>query len=74
MPDDTSVRLSFSVSGEIAKALEQISRETDQSKTAIIRDAIALIKLAHEEKQQGRHLGFASDKRKLETVVVSGSF
>lgn len=74
MKEEASTRLNVVLSGEVAKALEEISEATDVTKTALIRDAIALLKLAHEQKKKGRHLGFATDEGKLDTVVVGTHF
>lgn len=64
------VRLSLQVSEEINRMLEQIARETSSSKTDVFRQALALMKVAHEGKKQGRHLGFVEDSRKLDTEIV----
>lgn len=71
--DTGGQRLSINLSKEIAAALDEIAAETDSTKTAVIRNAIALLKLAHDEKQKGRHLGFASSSEKLDTEIV-GNF
>lgn len=74
MKDETSTRLSVVLSSEIAQVLEEIATSSDTTKTTVIRDAIALLKLAHDQKKKGRHLGFAADESKLDTVVVGGHF
>jgi hypothetical protein len=66
-------RLNIVLSKDIAMALEEMAAATDSTKTAIIRQAIALMKLAHDEKKKGRHLGFASSSDKLDTEIV-GNF
>lgn len=73
-PEDTSVRLNVVLSGDVAQALQEISDATDVTKTALIRDAIALLKLAHDQKKKGRYLGFATDEGKLDTVVVGARY
>lgn len=74
MKDEGSTRLNLVLSKEIAAVLEDMAQAKGTTKTTLIRDAIALLKLAHEQKRQGRHLGFAADENKLDTVVVGGNF
>ena len=74
MKDETSTRLNVVLSSEIAQVLEEIAQSTDTTKTTVIRDAIALLKLAHDQKKKGRYLGFVADETKLDTMVVGGHF
>jgi hypothetical protein len=67
---DEAVRLNVAFSGELAKAIAEMAEATDSTKTAVIRRAIALMKLAHEEKAKGRHLGFAKNSEQLDTEIV----
>jgi hypothetical protein len=67
------VRLNIALSGDLARAIEDIANSTNSTKTTVIRQAIALMMLAHDEKRKGRHLGFAKDSRKLDTEIV-GAF
>ncbi|MEM0900031.1 MAG: hypothetical protein AAGI92_08800 [Pseudomonadota bacterium] len=66
-------RLNIAVGGDINAALETIAAENGTSKTAVVRQALALIQLAHEEKKKGRHLGFTDEAAKLDTEIV-GAF
>ena len=67
------VRTNVVLSQDIADVLDTIAKETGNTKTAVIRQAIALIKLAHEEKKKGRHLGFTDSSDKLDTEIY-GAF
>ncbi len=64
------VRLNLQVPNELNQVLEEISDSTGGSKTDVIRQAIALMKVAQDAKRQGRHLGLVSDSRKLETEII----
>lgn len=64
------VRLSLQVSEELNGMLEQIAAESQASKTDVFRQALALMKAAHEGKKQGRHLGLVKDPAKLDTEIV----
>ena len=71
---DEQTRLNVALSKELASVVAEIADATDSTKTAVIRQAIALMKLAHEEKKKGRHLGFAADSAQLDTEIVSTTF
>jgi predicted transcriptional regulator len=64
------VRLSLQVSQELNQTLEEIADSTGTNLTDVIRQALALMKVAHDAKRNGRHLGIVSDARKLDTEIV----
>ena len=64
------VRLSLQVTEELNRMLEQMADEGGTTKSDVLRQALALMKVARDGKRQNRHLGFASDPRKLETEIV----
>ena len=64
------VRLSLQVSQELNKALEDIADSTGSNRTDVIRQALALMKVAHAAKKDGKHLGLVADARKLDTEIV----
>ncbi len=64
------VRLNLQVSSELNSVLEEIADISNSSKTDVIRQALALMKVAHSAKLKGQHLGLFSDSRKLETEIV----
>ncbi len=64
------VRLSLQISGELNRMLEQIADEAQASKADVSRQALALMKVAHDGKKQGRHLGLAKDPSRLDTEIV----
>ena len=64
------VRLNLQVSAELNKALEEIAEGTGGSRSDVIRQALALMKVAHEAKRKGRHLGMVADPSKLDTEIV----
>ncbi len=64
------VRLNMVLSKDAAEALEEIAAASDATKSAVIRQAIVLLKLAHDEKKKGRHLGFTSSSDKLDTEII----
>ena len=66
------VRLNLDVSPEIAEFLDTLAQENATTKTDVMRRAIALLKVAHDEKKRHRSMGFVSEARDdvLETKVV----
>lgn len=66
------VRINLDVSPEIAEFLDTLAQENATTKTDVMRRAIALLKVAHEEKKRHRSMGFVSADRDeiLETKVV----
>ena len=64
------VRLSLQVSQELNQTLEEIADSTGTNRTDVIRQALALMKVAHTAKRDGRHLGIVFDAKKLDTEIV----
>lgn len=64
------VRLNLQVSSELNAVLEEIAGKAQSSKTDVIRQALALMKVAHTAKNNGKHLGIVSDAGKLDTEIV----
>ena len=66
------VRLNLDVSQEIADFLDTLAQENATTKTDVMRRAIALLKIAHDEKKRNRSMGFVSAARDdvLETKIV----
>lgn len=64
------VRLSLQVTEELNRLLEEMADESGTTKSDVLRQALALMKVAQDGKRQKRHLGFTSDPRKLETEIV----
>jgi len=73
MTENVSVRFNVVLSPELAEVIEEMADSSHTTKTAVIRQAIALMKLAHDEKKKGKHLGFASSTENLDTEIV-GAF
>ncbi len=69
-PGTEKVRLNLQVSQELNQALEDIAESTGSNRTDVIRQALALMKVAHAAKKDGRHIGIVSDPKKLDTEIV----
>ncbi|MFD2182637.1 hypothetical protein [Rhodoplanes azumiensis] len=69
MPQD-KVRLNLQVSSELNQMLETIAEDTGTQRSDVIRQALALMKVAHDAKRRGKHIGLVSDPDKLETEIV----
>jgi predicted transcriptional regulator len=64
------VRLNLQVSAELNGVLEEIADSSGTSKTDVIRQALALMKVAHNARKNGKHLGLVGDADKLDTEIV----
>jgi metal-responsive CopG/Arc/MetJ family transcriptional regulator len=65
-----TVRMNLQVSAELNELLEKIADETGSNRSEVIRQALALMKVAHEAKQKGKRIGLVTDPAKLETEIV----
>jgi predicted transcriptional regulator len=64
------VRLNLQVSRELSNVLDEIAESSGGNRTDVIRQALALMKVAHDAKKDGRHLGLVSERSKLDTEIV----
>jgi metal-responsive CopG/Arc/MetJ family transcriptional regulator len=64
------VRLNLQVSEQLNSDLEEMADSTGSNRTEVIRQALALMKIAHKARREGRHLGLVSDASKLDTELV----
>ena len=64
------VRMNLQVSAELNELLERIASDTGSNRSEVIRQALALMKVAHEAKKKGKHIGLVSDAAQLETEIV----
>jgi hypothetical protein len=64
------VRLNLQMSAETNDLLEKIADDAGSNKSEVIRQAIALMKFAHEAKQKGKHFGVVNDPDKLDVEIV----
>ncbi len=64
------VRLNLQVSEQLNSDLEEMADSTGSNRTEVIRQALALMKIAHQARREGRHLGLVSDPSILDTELV----
>jgi hypothetical protein len=64
------VRLNLQVSEQLNSDLEAMADSTGTNRTEVIRQALALMKIAHQARRDGKHLGLVSDPSKLDTELV----
>jgi metal-responsive CopG/Arc/MetJ family transcriptional regulator len=64
------VRLNLQVSEQLNSDLEEMADSTGSNRTEVIRQALALMKIAHQARHEGRHVGIVSDASKLDTELV----
>ena len=66
----TKVRLNLQVSEELNTVLENIADSSGSTKTDVIRQALALMQVAHNAKKNGKHLGLVADADRLDTEII----
>jgi predicted transcriptional regulator len=64
------VRLNLQISSELNNILEDIASSSASTKTEVIRQALALVQVAHAVKKKGKHLGWVADADRLDTEIV----
>jgi metal-responsive CopG/Arc/MetJ family transcriptional regulator len=64
------VRLNLQVSEQLNADLDEMADSTGSNRTEVIRQALALMKIAHQARRECRHLGLVSDPSKLDTELV----
>lgn len=64
------VRMNLQLSAELSAMVENIADDTGTNRSDVIRQALALMKVAHEAKKKGKRLGLTSNPDQLETEIV----
>ena len=65
-----TVRLNLQVSPEINDILVKIASDAGSNRSEVIRQAIALMKVAFEAKRNGKRIGLSSNPDVFETEIV----
>ena len=66
----SKLRLNLLLSPELNRVLAEIADDTGSTRSDVIRQALALMKVAHQGKKEGRHLGLVMDPTRLDTEIV----
>ncbi len=64
------VRLNLQISQELSQTLDEIADSAGANRTDVIRQALALMTVAHKVRKSGRHLGIVTDSSKLDTEII----
>lgn len=64
------VRVNLQISPELNAVIQNISDDSGVNRTDVIRQALALMKVAHDAKKKGKHIGISSDASRLDTEIV----
>jgi putative heme iron utilization protein len=65
-----TVRLILLLEKEVDRMLERMAAEAGTSEAEVLRQALALVIVAHAGKRQGLHLGLVDYPRRLDTEIV----
>ncbi len=66
----TRKRLNLDLAPAAYNLLEQLSRDTGKSMTEVLRTGLALVGIAHEEKQKGRSLGIVEGDKVVKEILL----
>ena len=64
------IRLNLTVSDELAQRLNELSGESQTSKSEILRKALTLFDVAREGKRSGKRLALVGDGGQVTTEIV----
>lgn len=64
------LRMNVQLSQELADVIDGIAKEADANRTDVIRQALALMKVAHEARKEGKHIGIVADPDKLDSRII----
>lgn len=64
------VRLNLDLSPELYETLNNIAQQINGDNAEVLLKAIALLEVAVEAKQKGKHIWIADDNQNLETEII----
>lgn len=64
------IRLNLTVSDDLARRLDELSGESQTSKSEILRKALTLFDVAREGKRSGKKLALVGDGGQVKTEIV----
>jgi len=64
------VRFNLQMSQELSQVIDQIAESAGGNRTDVVRQALALMQIAHNARKEGRHIGLVSDRSKLDTEII----
>ena len=65
-----SARITLVVSDELNEVLDELAKDTESSKSDVLRKSISLIKMAVNEKKAGNHLGVFDNQQKIVKEII----
>lgn len=65
-----STRINLVVSDELNQVLDELAKDTESTKSDVLRKSIALIKMAVNERKAGNHIGVFDDKQKIVKEII----
>lgn len=64
------IRLNLLLSEEMNNILNEIAESSSSNRTDVMTQAVALMKIAHSAKLEGKHIGFVYDVNKLDVEII----
>ena len=64
------LRMNVQISQELTDLIDGIASNSGANRSEVIRQALALMKVAHDARRRGKHIGIVADADKLDTEIV----
>jgi len=64
------LRMNVQISQELTDLIDGIASNSGSNRSEVIRQALALMKVAHDARKRGKHIGIVADADKLDTEIV----
>lgn len=65
------IRLSFDVSPDVNRLLQELAEQEGTTKADIVRRGVAVVKAFRQQRKEGyKHLGFTADRNKLDAEML----
>jgi metal-responsive CopG/Arc/MetJ family transcriptional regulator len=65
-----TIRMNVQISRDLTDLIDKIATDASAGRSDVIRQALALMEVAHSAKQRGKYIGIVSDRAKLESEIV----
>lgn len=70
MPKPNTVRVSLEMSEELNRKLEEMAESTHNTKSELLRKALALMEVAIQARRSGKKIGIAEQDQPLLTEII----
>lgn len=65
------MRVNLSLSGDCGDVLDRLCAEKDLTRPQVVRQALGIMQVIHDEAKTGRYVGTSRDREVFDTVIVT---